>query len=65
MVYAVDIDDAETGTGSTATLGLVRETPRVLMVGGQVLFVGGTLGCSGCPKSEADLVVDIYDSARD
>jgi len=60
---AVDIYDVATGTASTSTLALARETPRVETVGTQVLFIGGTIGCTGCPVDRADLVVDVYDSA--
>ena len=60
---AVDIYDADTGSWSTGALGLARETPRVERVGAKVLFIGGVIGCTGCPVSEADLIVDVYDDA--
>jgi hypothetical protein len=62
LVNAVDIYEATSGIWSTASLSKARESPRAVVVGTQVLFIGGVAGCSSCGSSPLPPVVDIYDS---
>ena len=62
LVNAVDVYEATSGTWSTASLSRARESAQVVVVGTQVLFIGGMAGCSGCGGSPLPPVVDIYDS---